>query len=124
MKKVISTIILVTLILSCVLALTACNPQNEIVGTWKQVGYDLSTGNLYQHSQVKCCYDDAVISFNKENTGRDDRNNIFVWKYDKNTKKWNIALSEEDFTNNRIDTCFIDDNGILHIADTTFEKVQ
>ncbi len=123
MKKVISTIILVTLILSCVLALTACNPQNEIVGTWKQVGYDLSVGGAH-HSNVDCFYDNARITFKQDNTGIDDDNDAFIWKYDTKTKKWAIAVDSEEYARNKVDQCYIDDNGILHIAYKTFEKVQ
>lgn len=101
MKKFISVLLIVTVILSCVLILTACgNKGDEILGEWyfERENYQLD-GNpdLWNSSNKLTFTADGKMIVSDTLNGVDKCEN-FTWTYNKKEKKWIISYFNDTYS--------------------------
>jgi len=91
--KALSAIILIALLVSLTATLTACKPQNKIVGTWglekinlPPSGWSTANGTILDYK---------TYSFSEDGNGKAGGKVGFYWSYDKKNKTWRVAVKED-----------------------------
>lgn len=121
MKKVISSVLIISIAVLLVFSLCACNSENKIVGTWKVSSFDMSYGD--NTNAMRFDFDGSSITFHSDGTVTNSYNQSCVWSYDKKTKEYTLADSWEESDLKRAEKAYIDKDGILHIDIITYKKV-
>lgn len=96
MKKAVSVILIISIVVLLVFSLCACGGENQndpIIGEWKYHGYSYGQDETVSPGAPFASY----LSFSKDGKGTVSENITFTWSYNQNEKTYSLIIGDKTY---------------------------